>query len=574
MSDRSRHTHRMPPWLFVPWLLLAVATLVLAFTGWLQRDHGLGPDAWRPYENAAFLTLRAFEFGESYDRLGESRASVGLIIARWTGLCLVLSTLVVGARALFSTQFTTIKAGLRKGHTLIVGDHEMARALASEAIQRRLKVVHISGSVTEPEEVGSLITLPGVAGGDALVLGRASVARRIIIAETDLGASIDSALRALKSLPAADAADSSKVAVHLDDPVIAERIHHAPGGANLYAFSEAQAAARAVMLRHPPFLLARRLQAPAIHVVIVGFGRLGQAVARDIILNSAVSDLGPPHITVIDTRAQAVREAFLHTHPELNERRHFLICADLDQAELAIGKPPVCAVYICLRDSAEALSSAIGYSERASRHDHIQGPIFVRLRSGGPLRPDAGVAGLEERKIYSFGALSDAAASCAAVDEDPDADAKRVHQVYADAGGYSAAPWEELSEELKVSNRRVINHVPAKLASLGFDLEPWLALPDAERHWPPRLADGESLFRNETDRRDAADLEHTRWVADRHVNGWRHGAKRDNRRKLQPYICAFDKLPKDVQAYDYAIVDWLQNYLKADGTGVVRRPKA
>ena len=572
MSELSLPGRKASRWLLCAWAAAALLTLVLTGLGWWDAYPHL--EFWRRVENALFLALRAFGFDETYDHFNENGADPRLIIGRWTGLGLVLSAVVAGAIALFRTQIAAVVAAVRRGHTLVVGDHEMALALVGEAVRRGLDVVHVSAGASEPEMTGRLITLPRTTGEDLLAAGGGAWARRIVVAESDLGASIETALLALNQL-ADPTVGPSRVAVHLDDPIVAERIHHTPGGANLYAFSEAQAAARAVMLRHPPFLLARRLGAGAAHILIEGFDNVGQALARDVALNSLVSDLDPPHLTIIEPRAEEARKAFAHTHPELGEGGRMVFCEDLDEAGLGEDRPPVCAAYVCLKDSAEALSAAISLSERASRQGHIQGPIFVRLRSGGPLRPAAGVANLKPRQICSFGALADAASSSWALEDDPDVDAKRVHQVYADVGGFAATPWAELAEELRVSNRRVISHVPAKLASLGFDLEPWLALPDDQRHWPPKLAAGQRLFLGEADRLAAARLEHDRWMADRRVNGWRWGPERDNEKKIQPYLRPFDDLPEDVQAYDLAIVDWLATYVAGgEGLGALRRPPA
>ena len=572
MSGSTRLDRRARPWLLAGWLAAALLTLALTGLGWWDANPHL--ESWRRLENALFLALRAFGFDETYDHLEGPRADIRLIVGRWTGLALVLSAVVAGGVALFRTQIAAVAAALRRGHTLIVGDHEMAAALVVEAVRRGLKVVHLSAGVSEPEKAGRLITLPRAPGEDPLAAGRGAQARRIVIAESDLGASIETALQALSQL-ADPAADPSRVAVHLDDPIVAERIHHAPGGANLYAFSEAQAVARAVMLRHPPFLLARRLGAAAVHILIEGFDSVGQALVRDLVLNNLVSDLGAPHVTILQPRAQEARNAFLHLHPELDDGSRLVFCEDLEADSLGPDRPPVCAAYICLRDSAEGLSAAISLSERAGRRGQIQGPIFVRLRSGGPLRPAAGVAHLQPRQICSFGALSDAASGSLALADDPDADAKQVHQVYAEASGSAAPPWATLPEELRVSNRRVVSHIPAKLASLGFDLEPWLTLPEGQRRWPPRPAAGERLFRDEADRLAAARLEHERWMADRRVNGWRYGPKRDNERKIQPYLIPFDDLPEAVQAYDYAVVDWLGRYLEGQGeAGALKRPAA
>ncbi|HEX4097763.1 MAG TPA: hypothetical protein VHX64_13625, partial [Caulobacteraceae bacterium] len=235
--------------MLIPWLALLAATLALAFLGWLAHGEHQNLPQGQAAENAAFMALRAFGFDEVYDNLPRDGAPhvdlvelYELIGARWGGLFVVGSTLAFAALALFRNQFISLWAAFRAGHTLIVGDHEMADALASEGARRGLKIIHVSAEVSEPEQAGGLITLPRIAGEDPLSAGRAPWARRVIIAETDLGASIETAMQALSKLPAASS-DAARVAVHLDDPIIAERVHHAPGGANLFAFSEAQAAA-------------------------------------------------------------------------------------------------------------------------------------------------------------------------------------------------------------------------------------------------------------------------------------------------------------------------------------------
>jgi hypothetical protein len=121
----------------------------------------------------------------------------------------------------------------------------------------------------------------------------------------------------------------------------------------------------------------------------------------------------------------------------------------------------------------------------------------------------------------------------------------------------------------------VVAHVPAKLASLGFDLEPWLQLPEESRPWPMPLDPAEPLFRDEVDRRATAVLEHRRWAADRQLNGWRFGAVRDDRRKHHPDLIPFDELSEAIQAHDYKIADWLDTYLPREAGGLRRssRPR-
>lgn len=564
MADQNPLAHRPRPWLALIWAILAVLTLTLAFIGWHARSAALGIHGpMRQVENAAFMTLHAFGFSESYvspERVGDDWR---LILARWIGAMLFISAAGAAGLALLRSQIAGFRASWAKGHTLIVGDHEIATALARQGVNDGLQIVHITDTTTQAQGGRNWVSLPRVAGDDLLELGRARQARRVIIAERDLGASAELALEARARSPTSA---TGVVAVHLDDPATAELIHHVEGGVDLFAFSEAQSAARCVLAQHPPYLLARKIAAPSVHVLIVGFNWLGQALAKDLVLTSLVSDLGRPAITVVEPDARASRD-FLHRHPEFAAICDFDAVRDLEDsrlaAEAAEGVAPVCAAYICLEHSAAALAAAVALRERAARFSWVKGPIFVRLRSGGLLLAPPGAAALKPLGLYSFASLADAARESRALRDDPDAAARSVHESY---DGVNAAAWATLSEEMRISNRRVVNHVPAKLASLGFDLEPWLGLPVEDRPFPPPISPSEPLYREEAEREAAARLEHRRWAADRQLNGWRWGKARDDDRKLHPDLIEFDDLPEKVRQYDYEIADWLGRYVpRADG---------
>ncbi len=571
MHEHSPRSGRFNVWLAGLAFGLALLTFGLAYWAWYDQATAFHAAGLRAHENAAFMALRAFDFDEAYENPERILSDWRLVTARWTGMAVFTGALIAAGLALFQSQIAALRAALIKDHVLIIGDHEMALALVDQALVQRLPILHVSTAVTRTAQSGSLITVPRLAGEDPLKAGSVARAAKVVIAETDLGASAEGALRAHERLGSGPRIRAS-LAVHLDDPGTAEYIHHAPGGDHLFAFSEAQAAAREVMARHPPYLLARRIGAARAHILIVGFGRLGKALARDHVLNNLTSDLDAPSITVIDPRVEHVHGDFLHRHPEFGDACHFQIFGSLADAVAAgaIGgdATPVCSAYVCLHESARALSVAIPLRERASRDSLIAGPIFVRLRSGGLMRPDGGVDHLEPVRLYSFGSLDAAARSSRVLDPDPDAAARTIHEAYAQLGGYSAAPWGTLSEELRVSNRRVLTHLPAKLASLGFDLEPWLSEPRTALL--PAIAPTEAIFRDEADRRALAELEHRRWMVDRRMNGWRFGPNRDNRRKFHPDLVPFDDLPDDIQAYDYAIVDWLNDNLPRAEAGLKR----
>ena len=561
-------------WLLILWVLFALLTLGLAAWGWYLQSSAFGAEGPRKLENALYMTLRVFGLNDSYASSANTGGRWQLILARWMGATAFLSGVATAGLSLFRAQIAGLAVAWRSGHILIIGDHEIAYALARHAAERGLPTVHVTASISDARQDGGVISLPRPPGDDGLTIGGAGRAARVIIAESDIGESVEEALRAAERMKAATGG-AATVAVHLDDPAIAERIHHAKGGSDLFAFSEAHAAARSVMVRHPPFLLAHRLAAKAAHILIIGFDELGQELARDLVLNAVGMKLGRPFITVIDANAAGVRRDFLHRHPEFAQLCALEVFAHLEEARFDVAsgagdRPTICAAYVCLRDSAAALAAAIGLRESAIRHDRLEGPIFVRLRSGGLMRPVGGIKGLQPLQLYGFAGLEASAVASRALQPDPDIMAKAVHEAYSRIGGGSAGPWKDLSEEMRVSNRRVVSHIPAKLATVGFDLEPWLALPDEDRTWPPALAPGETLFRNAAERTSLALLEHERWMADRRLNGWRQGHRRDNARKIHTNFLPFDALSEAVKSYDYQVVDWMDGFLPRRPGGLGR----
>ena len=125
--------------------------------------------------------------------------------------------------------------------------------------------------------------------------------------------------------------------------------------------------------------------------------------------------------------------------------------------------------------------------------------------------------------------------------------AKAIHQLYcakSKAKGESQAtnstmrPWEELSEDLKDSNRAQAADVPNKLNRLGYELAPSHGLSPAK------------LQLTEREVEDLAIREHERWMNERSRSGWTYGTVRDNSRKHHHLLVPWEKLAEDEREKD------------------------
>src|SRR5215470_10904921 len=104
-------------------------------------------------------------------------------------------------------------------------------------------------------------------------------------------------------------------------------------------------------------------------------------------------------------------------------------------------------------------------------------------------------------------------------------------------------PWAELPEFYKMSNRRACDHLPIKLAQAGLHMEHESVL---EKLRLEKIEGQEPIVTELTDEEVEllARLEHRRWLIERRLLGWKHGAKRNEAKRINPLLVEWDKLPE------------------------------
>jgi hypothetical protein len=181
------------------------------------------------------------------------------------------------------------------------------------------------------------------------------------------------------------------------------------------------------------------------------------------------------------------------------------------------------------------------------------GPICSHLTAGGALPESVGAWDQgQSAGLIAFGASHDFPGAIGLFDSHADELPRLVHEAYRRvAPGHAVAnlPWEKLTEEMRESNRRLIIHLPAKLASAGVDLDAWLAAdPARPLHQMPGLAHSPDRLE------ELAELEHLRWMAERRLSGWQYGPVRDELRRTHPDLVPWERLPEASRRFDREIV--------------------
>lgn len=490
-----------------------------------------------------------------------------LEVARVLGMAVFVIAASKTIALLLAKQADQWRGRMRNGHFVVIGDHPLARAAVAAARERRVPTTWIDNGEPDDDDWairGSALHIPGtwdLPTAERFALRRAS---RCAIAYTDDARTLAVArdIRASGNAPA--------LILNLQDPWLMARIEEAHAWLDVRIGSVPRAAARCLHACHPPFLIAHANRHPSLHALIVGFGSFGEAVLLDLLMTGRTRQLGRPRITIIDPDTAAIEADLGLRYPELGECADIVFVAAALAAENPLGSQghltasafadiitdvPVTLSYVCTNNDSGTLR--VGFAlQSLLREADAEGPIFLRLRSRGALaQPPPGVSGLAPRQLVPFGPIDDLLEAMGFLDDQVDALARAFHnanRALATGESRSNRPWEQLDEGYREANRRLVAHIPAKLASTGFDVDAWLAsTSDA------RLPQIKAFAADPEVRTALAALEHDRWMTERRLSGWRYAPHRDNTRRHHPNLVPFEDLPAEVQAFDFASIDQL-----------------
>jgi ppGpp synthetase/RelA/SpoT-type nucleotidyltranferase len=122
----------------------------------------------------------------------------------------------------------------------------------------------------------------------------------------------------------------------------------------------------------------------------------------------------------------------------------------------------------------------------------------------------------------------------------------------------SLAPWKELPENLKESNRLQADQISEKLMLIGYGIRKPLG----------KKARIVKFKRMEIE--IMAEREHARWVIERLRDGWTYGPKKDVEKKISPYLAGWAALSEEIKDYDRDTVKRIPEFLAQVGWEVYR----
>jgi hypothetical protein len=558
--------------------LAGVAVLVLGTIGFHRlksADYGLLDSLYR--------SLGLFGLGGDV----APPVPVTLEIARFLGPLVTGYAALRGLVLLFRERVQHVRVRLfARDHVVVAGLGEMGRRLAAAFREGGHHVVAIDGNVHSAGAEGARERGAIVVAGDAAdpaLLARTGVdrARLLFLTCGEDGINVDAAAAAEQLL------DQRKTGIltvfaHLDDPELlrsltAEALTTArEPSIRLEFFNVYLTAARLMVQRWPPFK-----DTPDPHVLIVGLESVGEQLLLHLVntWHALTVDQAPRlRVTVAGPNAESDVAALIERQPAL-ERACRLDARQMPLESGAFreggamagedGAADVTFAYVCLWSQSQAMAAALALH---ARPDTCAVPVVVAL-------PDAnagvGVALADDEgrmsRIEPFGVFSEAATPAVLLGGTTEQIARAKHEQYRRAElargitpdeNPSVAPWDELPESLRDSNRRFADGIGDKLAETGCGLAP-----------TPLVLDGEGpMFEFSDEEVEAlARAEHDRWMADLERDGWRPTTgPKDPEQRLHPLLVPWEELPEAERDKDREPVREIPEMLARAGLRVYR----
>ncbi len=539
----------LPAILSIP--VLIGITFALGASGFMDGGDRL--------DTALYKSLALFGYNDSL-ATGLPDKDWRLAVGRWTGTAVVFAAAGAAAIALLQERIAMAVARWVKQDLVVIGSQTIANKAFELGLRAGKGVLWLGAASLGARNLRS-VAMPWPPGDSAgVVLDHARAADHILIVEDDDAHAVMLARAARRASPRAF------ITVLMRDGRLAEDAAGTFNESRTRVLSQGDVAARALMLDHPPFLLAREAEHRRIHALIVGFGQVGQAIARDIIVNCRTTYLDVPQITVVDPHAKALEGALRIRAPEIDACVHLNLiegrigseAVEPEADELVAGirsVGPVTAAYVCLKSDTEALAAA-AMLQALMRRNGVSGiPIFVRLRELNTISAGQDdLRGLDS--LIPFGDLDSLLAASEFLSDRPDAAARSFSDAYREAlppeerdnpANSASMPWDKLDESFRQNNRDVVAHIPAKLASAGIDPQIWRGV-----NGVPRLGPGLALFGDDHSLELLAELEHERWCAQRRMTGWRFvdAPRKDQALRLHPDLIPYNDLTDEKKEYD------------------------
>ena len=554
-------------------LFLALAVVVLGTIGFTQPSGG----DLRWWEGL-FKSVQLFGFAAG-DVTSDS--PVSLNVARVLGPLIVGYAAVRGLLVLSREQVRLLGFRLlRRNHVIVVGLGDVGFRLASALNEAGARVVVVDRdsanlSIEGCRERGIGVMIGDATDPDVLRAVRIDRAEHLVVAPGVDGVAIDVIASAARTV-AGQRHQPLRIFAHIEDRSLWQAMEawtltdSSDLDVRIQLFNLYESAIRLLLDEHPPFTDEDADQRRGPSALVLG----DESVAEILVVNIArlwrnarAFERARLELTVAGPNANATCAQLLSRYPQLD-----WICRlqpwtiDLRSPTLHEGEAvtEAGAIYVAFRDEAEGLAAALQVARAGLPPDTITLTINDERLGAARLASDDSGA----RRIAVFGILSRTLIPEVLLDGLNETLARSMHVSYrrnqlargADPSSPSLAPWSELGEDLRDSNRAFAYGIGEKMRAIDCIVVPKTLV---------ELQDSALIFSSDELER-LARQEHERWMRDRIADGWSYGEVRDDEGKLHPSLIDYDELSEDEREKDRDAIRDLPRMLAEAGFEIHR----
>ncbi len=469
-----------------------------------------------------------------------------LMTARWIAPLITVFALSRAFSTRIFEKWQQRKALQSKQHIVVLGNAEAARGL----LPKDRRVVALA-----PEPLVGLgdVDLISVVGpADQPQRAGVAKAKHILILGDD-----DVENLAVHHAVAPLAGEHAHVALRISSPVLAARLSaenqfmKTPQGAEVTVVNVEQLLAKRFVHNENLNEAADLRGLSQAHLAVVGWTGFAEAAVENFVRLSPYRNLGIPLISIFCENSAAAKAKLFARLAALADgdfaSLKFYEAFDLpSHAQISAVEKlgAVTTILVCDKADDVAATMAFGLRKATQTLDAWQAPLYVRLEKlaliGEMLKTDYANAADPAAQIIpvGHGELSLLPQDVFGGNDDL---ARAFHAAYLSdnkASGPAQKPWRELPQTYRNANRAVAEQAWPRVHSSGYRAMSNAGSWSIDQH-PLKF---EAL----------AEIIHRMWVIDRRLDGWRYGKLRDNKRKLHPDLCVYDKLSEGVKELDRA----------------------
>jgi voltage-gated potassium channel Kch len=512
---------------------------------------------------------------------------VELEIARIAAPVVPAWTVIKALALIFRGQMQLLRLRFIKDHVVICGLGKRGFQLAKDFRREGCDVVCIeidegNERIARCRHLGACVLIGNATDSGLLQQARVDQARYLVAVCGNDATNMETAIMVYQIVHARDERLKNVVRcyVHIVDLKLCALFKHhrifvdIGDPYELIIFSIYENGARLLFGDHPLDPIGFGVHDPrTIHLVIIGFGRIGESVALQAARIAHFANGKKLKVSIIDRKNEDRKNSFFNRYPAyvdlcdvVSSEGEDIDCPDvIARIVQSVWDPNIVTrIVICRDNDTDSLSCAF---ELSTKLKDKKVPIMVHISEHAGL-----VTLLDTREsssdwmpyIHPFGMTEQICTKRMLLNEELDRIAKEIHRDYVserlregwDEHAESLRPWDFLDEDLKDSSRQQADHLSVKLRAIGCC-----------RSSDERGSSAVTEFTAE-ETELLARMEHARFCAERLLAGWEMGEIKDIKKRMTPHLVDLSSLV--VPEYDRRAVSIIPRILEQIGEKVYR----